>query len=101
MKRIFALVLAMVGSGLARDMPPTPPCEAFFPEWRAVTNEASARVLFSPMAGTPRVESPVAGNVLLPVNFLGTKHERVSWDISVKADLRGTRGIQFLSLIHI
>jgi uncharacterized lipoprotein YddW (UPF0748 family) len=33
--------------------------------------------------------------VRLPVNFAGTRHERVSWDLRVKADLRLARGLQF------
>ena len=95
MKRSLALLFAMVGCGLAQEIPAPPPSDAVLPEWRAVTDTATARRLFAPMDETPQVERAEAGYVRLPVNFAGTRHERVSWDLSVKADLRGTRGIQF------
>ncbi len=31
----------------------------------------------------------------MPVNFAGTRHERVSWDFQVKADLRLAKGVRF------
>ena len=95
MKRYLALVLAMAGFGFAQEIPPPPLGDAAFPEWRAVTDTASARRLLAPMDGTPQAERAAAGYVRLPVNFAGTRHERVSWDIGVKADLRSSRGIQF------
>ena len=95
MKYVFAWVVAMAGFGLAQEVPTPPPSDAVFPEWRASTDTASARKLFVPMDDTPPVERAAAGYVRLPVNFVGTRHERVSWDIGVKTDLRRPRGIQF------
>ncbi len=47
------------------------------------------------MDGTPPAAWVDAGFVRLPVNFAGTRHERVSWDIKIKADLRLAKGLQF------
>ena len=47
------------------------------------------------MAGTPQATWDAAGYVRLPVNFKGTRHARVNWDVRTKVDLRGSRGIQF------
>jgi uncharacterized lipoprotein YddW (UPF0748 family) len=60
-----------------------------------VTDTAAAQRLFKSMSETPKAEYAGSGCVRLPVNFSGTRHERVSWDIGVKADLRRSRGIQF------
>ena len=96
MKRLCALVMATAGFGFAQEIPPPPsPGDAAFPEWRAAADAAAARRLFAPMDGTPQAERAETGYVRLPVNFAGTRHERVSWDIGIKADLRGSRGVQF------
>jgi len=94
MRTALAAVVA-VGSARAQEIPAPPAGGEVFPEWRAVTNAATARTLFAPMAETPAAEWAGAGCVRLPVNFAGTRHERVSWDVKVRADLRRARGIRF------
>ena len=98
MKRRFlagsalALVWAMAG---AQEIPAPPKGEECFAEWRGASDAAALKKLFVPMDGTPPAEWSGAGYVRLPANFKGTRHERVSWDIKIKADLRGAKGIQF------
>ena len=53
------------------------------------------QALIKAMPGSPRAAWAEAGYVRLPVNFAGTRHERVSWDIAVKTDLRLAKGVQF------
>lgn len=94
MKRCLAVLMA-AGLGLAQEIPAPPTGGEAFPEWQAMADTAAAQRLFSPMSETPKAERVAAGYVRLPVNFAGTRHERVSWDVKVKADLRRSRGIQF------
>jgi len=86
--------LALVCAG-AQEIPPPPAAGRVFPEWQSVRDTAGVQRLLQPMAGSPQADWAAAGYVRLPVNFSGTRHERVSWDIKIKADLRGSRGIQF------
>jgi len=86
---LFAAVVA------AQEIPPAPKGDAVLPEWQAVSDTASAQKLFAPTEGTLAVERAADGAVRLPVNFAETRAERVTWDLRVKADLRGARGIQF------
>lgn len=97
MKRAWAgCLLAMAcGMAAAQEIPAPPQGGRVFAEWQAVRDQAALRKLCEPMNGTPQAEWADAGYVRLPVNFVGTRHERVSWDIKVKADLRGSRGVQF------
>ncbi len=98
MFRTFTMITGLLllrAACAAQEIPPPPKPEAAFPEWQAVTDTAAARKLFAPMGGTPQVERDPAGFVRLPVNFKGTLHERVSWDLRVKTDLRLARGVQF------
>lgn len=87
--------LAAAGALVAQEIPQPPKAGETFPEWRAVSDTAAAQKLFAPMSETPQAEWSTPGYVRLPVNFAGTRHERVSWDIRVKADLRLARGVQF------
>jgi hypothetical protein len=95
MKKFLGLCLWVTGSVFAQEIPPPPKAGETFPEWRAITDTASAQKLFTPMSDSPKVERAEAGYVRLPVNFSGTHHERVSWDLGVKADLRLASGVQF------
>jgi len=80
----------------AQDVPRPPEAERVFPEWQAMRGDAAeVRRLTEPMGGTPPAMWDAAGYVRLPVNFKGTRHERVSWDIKAQVDLRGCRGVQF------
>jgi uncharacterized lipoprotein YddW (UPF0748 family) len=89
-------LLALTGIGVrAQEIPAPPEAGRVFAEWRAARDDAAVKRLFAPMGGTPQAEWDSAGYVRLPVNFAGTRHERVSWDIKVKADLRMSRGVQF------
>ncbi len=88
-------LLAGTCVGTAQEIPTPPKADAAFPEWRALTDTAAAQNLFAPMDETPPAEWGPAGYVRLPVNFAGTHHERVSWDIRVRADLRLASGVQF------
>lgn len=91
---LLAVALALVCAG-AQEIPPPPAAGRVFPEWQNVRDTAGVQRLLQPMAGSPQADWAAAGYVRLPVNFAGTRHERVSWDIKIKADLRGSRGIQF------
>ena len=84
-----------VGVSGAQEIPAPPSAGRVFPAWRAVTDTASARKLFVPMDDTLAVERDASGCVRLPVKFSGSNAERASWDLGIKADLRGTRGVQF------
>ena len=90
------VVACMLAGARAQDLPRPPAAERVFPEWQAMRGDAAeVRKLTEPMKGTPPAVWDAAGYVRLPVNFKGTRHERVSWDIRAKVDLRGSRGIQF------
>lgn len=91
----FVLVLAALGHAVAQEIPAPPAGGEVFPEWQAAADTASAQKLFAPMLGTPKVERSEKGYVRLPVNFAGTRHERVSWDLGMRVDLRKSRGVQF------
>ncbi len=97
MKRLLALglFLALTNRCAAQEIPAPPKPDAVFPEWQAVTDTPTAQKLFAPMDGSRKVERRPDGAVLLPVNFKGTTHARVSWDLRIKTDLRLTRGVQF------
>jgi uncharacterized lipoprotein YddW (UPF0748 family) len=88
-------LLTVTGFVLAQEIPAPPKGGVAFAEWQAVTDTASAQRLCVPMSETPKVTRSESGYVRLPVNFVGTRQERVSWDIGVKADLRKSRGVQF------
>ncbi len=80
----------------AQDFPRPPEAGRVFPEWQAMCGDAAeVQKLIEPMKGTPSAVWDAAGYVRLPVNFKGTRHERVSWDFRAKMDLRSSRGIQF------
>ena len=97
MKRmLLGCVLALTGTGMCAQEIPTPPEGGrVFAEWRAVRDDAAVKAAFTPMGGTPQAEWVGNGAVRLPVNFAGTRHDRASWDIKAKVDLRGNRGVQF------
>lgn len=93
---LAAVIFAGAWEAVAQEIPPPPQADSKpFPEWRALTDTAAAQKMFAPMSGTLPAEWAAGGYVRLPVNFVGTRHERVSWDIRVKADLRLARGVQF------
>ena len=96
-KRLWAgcLVALMWTGAPAQEIPAPPHGADVYPEWSVANDPAALKRLFAPMEGTPQVEWCDVGYVRLPVNFLGTRHERVSWDIKIKTDLRGAKGIQF------
>jgi uncharacterized lipoprotein YddW (UPF0748 family) len=91
----MAAAVGWAGWTAAQEIPAPPAGGDVFPEWRAVTDTAAAQKLFVPMSETRPVEWSGAGCARLPVNFAGTRHERVSWDLKIKADLRRSRGIRF------
>jgi len=97
MKSLMAgCLLVLLGGGVrAQEIPAPPKGDAVFAEWRGAADPAALKKLFVPMGPTPPAEWLSPGYVRLPVNFVGTRHERVSWDIQVKADMRGTKGVQF------
>ena len=95
MRGCLFVAMALIGSGFAQEIPAPPKAGGTFPEWQAVTNTASAQKLFVSMDKATSVERAKDGYVLLPVKFSGSQKERESWDIGVKADLRGARGVQF------
>ena len=89
-------LLVLMGNGVRAQVIPLPPkAEHVFAEWQGASAPAAFKKLVLPMEGTPQAEWMGEGYVRLPVNFKGTRHERVNWDIKVKADLRGAKGIQF------
>jgi uncharacterized lipoprotein YddW (UPF0748 family) len=104
MKKILpALALGFCLSvfGQAQSAIPAPPgmpgeLQAILPEGVSA-EELSA--LFRPMAGSLPAswQQPPqqTGYALLPINFVGTSHDRASWDIPIKLDLSGARGVQF------
>lgn len=88
-------VIVVFGTALAAELPSPPAGGSLFPEWRGVTDDASARRMFVPMDETPPVVYAGPGWVNLPVAFARSKVPRAGWDVAVRADLRGTRGVQF------
>ncbi len=92
----LAGVLAMSGFFRSQEISAPPKSEEVFAEWQALTDTASAQRLFRPISETKPVERVASGGyVRLPVNFAGTHHERVGWDIGIKRDFRKSRGVQF------
>lgn len=95
-RRAWILLAGLVAAAAAaQEIPSAPKGGAVLPEWQAVSDTASAQKLFVPSADTPAVERLPDGAVRLSVNFAETRAERVTWDLGVKADLRGAKGIQF------
>ncbi len=88
-------VAGMLMGARAQELPRPPEGGRVFPEWQALRDDAAVRRTLLPMEGTPQAAWDAAGYVRLPVNFKGTRHARVNWDIRTKVDLRGSRGIQF------
>jgi len=88
-------VLAMTWGCMAGEIPPPPQAGGTLPEWQSITDTATAQRILLPMQGSPQVERDASGYVRLPVNFADTRHERVSWDIRVNADLRLAKGVRF------
>lgn len=97
MRHGFAAFCFLVGAAAvwAREIPAPPAAGEVFPAWRALDGQAAVQALIKAMPGSPRAAWAEAGYVRLPVNFAGTRHERVSWDIAVKTDLRLAKGVQF------
>jgi len=97
MKRyLMGCALALRVAALAQVIPAAPKGEAVFPEWLALSESAAEQKRVVPMAGTlPAEWSGSGGYLRLPVNFAGTRHERVSWDIRLKADMRVAKGLAF------
>ncbi len=91
----WAAWVVLAGVLRAQEIPAPPGGGEVFPEWAQVRDAASASALLRPMGGTEAAGYLAGGAVRLPVNFAGTRHERVSWDIPVRADLRRARGIRF------
>ncbi len=89
------VVAGMLMGARAQELPRPPEGGRVFPEWQALRDDAGVRKTLLPMAGTPQATWDAAGYVRLPVNFKGTRHARVNWDVRTKVDLRGSRGIQF------
>jgi uncharacterized lipoprotein YddW (UPF0748 family) len=85
----------MLMGARAQELPRPPAGGRVFPEWQALRDDAAVRKMLLPMEGTPLAVWDAAGYVRLPVNFKGTSHARASWDVRIKVDLRGSRGIQF------
>ncbi len=70
--------------------PPAPP-KADYP----LADDLSQPAAWKPMWGTANAEAIAGGALRLPCNFLGTKHDRASWDREIKLDLTACRGLQF------
>lgn len=102
--RLFWMFFACYGALMATDKPQTvPPVGGLtlLSEWLKVQDTVTARGLFTPQAGEPGI-APVewrdvqgGGYVMMPVNFKGTTHRRVSWDLPVKADFSKASAIVF------
>jgi len=97
-KRMVFSLIALVSCALFAQVPAVPtPGGPLFPEFQ-LASTAAAEALFVPMAGSAPVKLETKGKqqwVRLPINFVGTDHDRASWDVQVKADLSVAQGIEF------
>ncbi|MBT3286718.1 MAG: family 10 glycosylhydrolase [Victivallales bacterium] len=97
-KRMVFSLVALAACALFAQVPTVPASGGpVFPEFQ-LDNTAAAQALFVPMEGSLPVSLVPAGKqhwVRLPVNFVGTDHDRASWDVQVTTDLSVAQGIEF------
>ena len=92
MRKVLGMVVSVLAAGCwaMAAVPPPPQGADALPELRG---EIAGRL--RPMGGSLAATPLGNGAARLPVNFAGTTHERVSWDIPVALDASGSPGVRF------
>ncbi|HOW71598.1 MAG TPA: family 10 glycosylhydrolase [Phycisphaerae bacterium] len=95
--RMSAAYLCLVGIHAYAD-PPAPPKPGFpLTLHFNASNEGKVEADWVPMEGSPAVSVVKLGGVgvlRMPCRFAGTGIERASWDLPIKLDLSGCRGVR-------
>lgn len=99
MKKYWGVVFCLIGSmwmvAVGGGVPAPPVAGDVFEGWQGVSSREGVAKSVVPMRGSLPAQWIERGYVRLPVNFEGTKHERVSWDVRLELDLRRSRGVEF------
>ncbi len=93
----WALFCGVLSVGAVAGGLPQPPENGRipFPGWQALAETGAVSRLIKPMSGALRPKWQSDGYLLLPINFASTPNARVGWDITLSADLRQAKGVEF------